>query len=62
MLRVLMRMQPLSIIKPEKSKKWNEKIARYAIMPIILTSSLFYYKMKEVPIILEDDFKAITHK
>lgn len=62
MLRVFMRMQPLSIIKPEKNKKWNEKLAKYAIMPIIFTSSFLYYKMKQVPIIMDQEFNAIPYK
>jgi hypothetical protein len=62
MFRVFLRLQPLSIIKPEKSRSFSERVTKYVVMPIIFTSSLYYYKMKELPILLEQESEPLEYQ
>lgn len=62
MFRVITRLQPLSIIKPEKAKKWSERATKFTIAPLIFTSSLYYYKMKEVPVIIEEESHLVDYQ
>lgn len=49
MFRTVFRFQPLSVVKIDKRSPWGTKLAKYIVMPLVVTSPLYYYKMKEVP-------------
>ena len=49
MFRIALRFQPLSVVKIDNPTNWGSKITKYIMMPVVLTSSLYYFQMKEVP-------------
>ncbi len=62
MFRIIMRMQPLSIIKPERAKKWNSNVTKFALAPAFFVTSFYYYKMKEVAEICEEEIPQVRHR
>lgn len=62
MFRIITHMQPLSIIKPEQTRKWYTNITKFALVPTVFATAFYYYKMKEVPIICEEERPIVIPK
>lgn len=48
-------MQPLSVIKPERSKNWIRNMTKFVLVPAVFTTGFYYYRMKELPVICEEE-------
>ena len=55
-------MQPLSVIKPDRSKSWARKVTKFAIVPTVFTTGFYYYRMKEFSVICDEERPRLPYK